>query len=266
MKNKNAIEKFHEMTDFEQHSISAVHQLKVVDKALKKEKSVITIKQMPDMERPREKLMHYGSASLSNSELLAILVGSGTQNATALTIANRILSIEQDGLGFLTDCMPEELCMIKGVGRAKACQVLAAIELGKRIATYPRQIRIKIDSPQAVADLFMEELRYLKKECFRVLLLNTKNEIIGMEEASIGNLNSSIVHPREIFRYAVRKSAAAMIVVHNHPSGNPEPSQNDIDVTVRLSQAGELIGISVEDHIVIGDGNFVSLRARGFLG
>lgn len=222
-----------------------------------------TMKQMPNSERPREKMMRYGGETLSNAELLAILIGTGAKQANAITVANHVLSIGKDGLAFLADCLPEELCAIEGIGSAKACQITAAIELGRRIATYPRQNRIKIDSPESVVSLFMEELRYMKKEHFQVLLLNTKNEIIGIEDASIGNLNSSIVHPREIFRYAVKKSAAAMIVVHNHPSGNPEPSQHDLAVTTRLCEGGKLLGIPLEDHIIIGDGVFVSLRAEG---
>lgn len=226
-------------------------------------KKSVTIKEMPDLERPRERLVRYGCAALSNCELLAILIGTGSRETSALSLAGRILSMEKEGLAFLTDCLPEELCRIEGIGIAKACQVTAAIELGRRIATCPKQERVRLDSPESVAALFMEELRYKKKECFRVLLLNTKSEIIGMENASVGNLNSSIVHPREIFCYAVKKSAASMIVVHNHPSGNPEPSRNDLEVTARLCESGVLLGIPLEDHIIIGDGVFVSLRARG---
>jgi len=228
-------------------------------------KSSITIKEMPQEERPREKMMKYGVSSLSNIELLAILIGSGTRDTTALSLAARIISLEKDGISFLGHCLPQDLCAIKGIGMAKSCQIVAAIALGKRIATRPRGKRLRINSPDEIAALFMEELRYLKKEFFRVLLLNTKNEIIGMEDASIGNLNSSIVHPREIFCSAIKKSASSMIVVHNHPSGNPKPSQNDLDVTVRLVEAGKLLGISVVDHLIIGDGVYISLKEKGLL-
>ncbi len=228
-------------------------------------KNLITIKEMPQEERPREKMMKYGVSSLSNIELLSILIGSGTRDVTALSLAARIISLEKDGISFLAHCLPQDLCAIKGVGMAKSCQIVAAIALGKRIATRPKGKRIRIESPDEVAALFMEELRYLKKEFFRILLLNTKNEIIGVEDASIGNLNSSIVHPREIFCSAIKKSASSMIVVHNHPSGHPKPSQNDLDVTVRLVEAGKLLGISVVDHLIIGDGIYISLKEEGLL-
>lgn len=223
------------------------------------------IKELPTAERPREKLIRSGAGSLSNSELLAILIGSGTKEASAITLANRILALEEEGISFLTYCLPEELSGIPGMGMAKSCQIIAAIELGKRIATKPKGNRINITSPNEVASLFIEEMRYLKKEYFKVLLLNTKNEIIMIENISIGSLNSSVVHPREVFCTAIKKSACSVIAVHNHPSGNPAPSQTDIDVTRRLAEAGELLGIKVLDHLIIGDGVYVSLKEKMLL-
>lgn len=157
---------------------------------------VTIIKELPEDERPREKLSKYGVGSLSNSELLAILIGTGTKEASAIMVANRILALEKDGISYLTECTTEELSRVQGVGLAKSCQIIAAIELGKRIATKPKEKRLNVKSPKEVATLFMEEMRYLRKEFFKVLLLNTKNEIIMIEDASIGNLNSSVVHPR----------------------------------------------------------------------
>lgn len=218
------------------------------------------IKELPFEERPREKLIQSGAASLSNSELLAILIGSGTRESSAIMLANRILALEEEGISFLTNCLPEELSGIPGMGMAKSCQIVAAIELGKRIATRPRGKRVNITSPGEVASLFVEEMRYLKKEYFKVLLLNTKNEIIMIENISIGGLNSSVVHPREVFCTAIKKSACSVIAVHNHPSGNPAPSQSDIDITRRLMEAGDLLGIKVLDHLIIGDGVYVSLK------
>ena len=220
------------------------------------------IKELPSEERPREKLIQYGADTLSNTELLAILIGSGTKEVSAIMLANRILALEEEGIAYLTHCLPEELSEIPGMGMAKSCQIIAAIELGKRIATKPKEKRINIKSPDEVASLFLEDMRYLKKEYFKVLLLNTKNEIIMIENISIGSLNSSVVHPREVFSTAVRKSACSVIAVHNHPSGNPEPSQTDIDVTRRLAEAGELLGIKVLDHLIIGDGTYVSLKEK----
>jgi DNA repair protein RadC len=136
------------------------------------------------------------------------------------------------------------------------------VELGRRIATEPRNRRVHIGSPQDVAELFMEELRPLKKECFKALLLNIKNEIIAIEGISVGNVNASMADPREVFRPAVKRGAASLVLVHNHPSGNPEPSDADIAITERLAEAGELLGIKVVDHLILGDGAFVSLRQK----
>lgn len=222
----------------------------------------VTIKELPMDERPREKLLKFGKEYLSNGELLAILIGTGTKDQSALSVANSVLSIENAGLSFLADCTAEELWAIDGIGIAKSCKLVAAIELGKRIAKSNGNKKYSVGSPDEVAALYMEEMRYLKKEYFKVLFLNTKNEILSSENTSIGNLNSSIVHPREVFRNAVRKGAAAIIVIHNHPSGNPLPSQNDLDITKRLQEAGELIGIPVLDHLIIGDGVFISLKEK----
>jgi DNA repair protein RadC len=220
------------------------------------------MKELPSEERPREKLVQHGAGALSNAELLAILIGTGTRETSAIMLANRVLALEEEGISYLTGCLPEELYAIPGMGMAKSCQIIAAIELGKRIATKPKNKKINIKSPDEVASLFIEEMRYLKKEYFKVLLLNTKNEIIMIENVSVGSLNSSVVHPREVFCTAIKKSACSLIAVHNHPSGNPAPSQTDIDVTKRLIEAGELLGIKVLDHLIIGDGVYLSLKEK----
>ncbi|GAB1477009.1 DNA repair protein RadC [Bacillota bacterium] len=225
----------------------------------------ITIKELPEDERPREKLLRFGSGFLSNGELLALLIGTGTKDRSALSLANSILSMDQDGISNLVDCTAEELCTIEGIGIAKSCKIMAAIELGKRIAGRQGEKKYAAGSPGEVAALYMEEMRHLKKEYFKVLLLNTKNEILSAEDTSIGNLNSSIVHPREVYRSAVKKGAAAVIVMHNHPSGNPMPSQNDLDITRRLKEAGDLMGIPLLDHLIIGDGVFISLKEKMLL-
>lgn len=220
------------------------------------------IKELPTEERPMEKMISYGPSVVSNAELLAILIGTGTRNRSAVDLANQVLSLEESGIRHLAACTPEEISAIPGIGRAKACKIIAAIELGKRIATNPKAKRISINNPDSIADLFMEEMRYYRKEFFKVLLLNTKGEIISVEDASIGDLSSTIVHPREIYSSAIRRSAAAVVFVHNHPSGNPQPSQEDVDVTNRLMEAGKILGIKVLDHIVIGDGTYVSFKDR----
>ena len=223
------------------------------------------IRELPTEERPREKLISLGCSVVSNAELLAILIGTGTKDRSALDLAASLLAAEEDGLGNLAGSTPEEICRISGMGIAKACRIIAAFELGRRLATRPLPGRVLITSPDSIADLFMEEMRYYRKEFFQVLLLNSKGEIISIEKSSVGDLSSTIVHPREIFSGAVRRSAAAVVFVHNHPSGNPEPSGEDQEVTLRLIEAGKILGIRVLDHIIIGDGIYVSFRQRNLM-
>jgi len=231
---------------------------------MRKNTAMYNMKALPEDERPREKILRKGVGTLSNAELLAALMGTGTKDVSAIGLANRVLSSGK-GLAGLTELMPEEFASIHGVGPAKACQIAAALELGRRIAVSPKKRRVSIGSPEDVALLFMEELRYKTKEVFRVMLLNTKNEILMIEDTAIGDLNSSIVHPREVFINAIKKSAASVIVAHNHPSGNPEPSTSDVNVTKRLVQSGEILGIKVLDHLIIGDGVYISLKERNLM-
>lgn len=221
------------------------------------------IKFLPEEERPVEKCMSYGIESLSNRELLALLINSGTREKSAMELAEVILAKEQAGITYLREASIEELMSIKGIGKAKAARLAAAVELGKRLATKPIKSRSYIESDADVASLFMEDLRYQKKEYFKALLLDSKCGIISIETVSIGELNSTIVHPREVFNAAVKKSAAAIIFVHNHPSGDPNPSKEDFITTARLVECGNLLGIRVADHIVIGDGKYVSMKAIG---
>ena len=223
----------------------------------------MAIEKMPSQERPRERLLSEGVSTLSNAELIAILLHTGTKERTALELAGDVLSADRRGILFLGECTPEELQQIKGVGKAKACQLMAAVELGKRAAKTKKEIRPKITSASEIADIFMEDMRYYRKEHFNVLMVNAKGEVIQNENIAVGDLCSAVVHPREVFSPAVRRSAAAVILVHNHPSGDPEPSKEDIVTTGRLSEAGKILGINVLDHIIIGDGIFVSLRREG---
>lgn len=226
-------------------------------------KKNISIKDLPAEERPRERLLKRGASALSNAELIAVLLGGGTEGASAVDLAERILSLDDRGLRILNDCVPEELCGIDGVGPARAACLMAAVELGRRLHAEPKQKRINISCPETIASLFMSEMRSLKKENFRVLLLNAKNEIIMTDDISTGSLMSAPAHPREVFSNALRRGAASVILVHNHPSGNPAPSREDHLLTERLVQAGELLGITVLDHIIIGDGEYVSLKQAG---
>lgn len=225
----------------------------------------MNIKELPDGEKPREKLLKEGSGKLSTTEILAVLISSGTKEKSAVEIAGQILSLDKRGVRFLAECSPEELGKIKGMGKAKICTVLAAVELGKRIASSPVPERSIIRSSQDIADIFMEKMRYYKKEHFISLMINAKGEIIEETEVSIGDLCSSSTHPREVFVNAVKRSAGSVVFLHNHPSGDPMPSQTDIDTTRRLMDAGAILGIPVLDHIIIGDGTYVSMKARGLM-
>ena len=220
------------------------------------------IKRMPLEERPREKLLYYGKDALSNTELLAILLRTGTREKSALELSNEVLSLNEDGLVNLCECTPEELSGIPGIGEAKACQIIAAAELGRRIATYPRKQKVSVGNPQDIVQLYMEKMRYFKEEHFCALLLDTKGRVIEDVEVSIGDLNSAPVHPREVFRQAVRRSAAAVALVHNHPSGDPEPSREDLEITMQLQDTAEVLGIQLVDHIIIGDGVYTSLKTE----
>ncbi|WP_202630819.1 RadC family protein [Pallidibacillus pasinlerensis] len=222
------------------------------------------IKDFPKDERPRERFIKHGPESLSNQELLAILLRTGTKAESVLQLAQRLIK-EFEGLRMLKDATLEELTKIKGIGEAKAIQILAAVELGRRINSLSNEERYSIRSPEDGANYVMEEMRFLNQEHFVCLYLNTKNQVIHKQTVFIGSLNASIVHPREVFREAFRRSAASIICIHNHPSGDPTPSREDIEVTRRLKECGRMIGIEILDHIIIGDKRFVSLKEKGYL-
>lgn len=224
----------------------------------------IMIKDVPHDDRPRERLIKYGASHLANRELLAILLGSGTKNESVISLSNRVL-MHFDGLKLLNEATLEELTSIKGIGKAKGVIILAALQLGRRLNEYKPNECYVIRSPEDGADYLMEEMRQLKQEHFVVLFLNTKNQVIHQQTIFIGSLNASIVHPREVFREAVRRSSASIICAHNHPSGDPTPSQEDIQVTKRLVEAGKMMGIELLDHIVIGNRKFVSLKEKGYV-
>ncbi|NLB24187.1 MAG: DNA repair protein RadC [Clostridiales bacterium] len=223
------------------------------------------IRELSMEERPREKLRKYGPEYLSTAELLAILIGSGTKNKSSLELAHNIVAKEEKALHWLSRAIYEEINKIEGIGPAKACQIMAAIEMGKRISQRPKEERVKIADPESVASLFMEEMRILNKECFKLLTLNCKGEILSKENVATGTLTSAIVHPREVFNCAVRKSAQSIILVHNHPSGEVTPSNEDINLTKRLYEAGKLVGIEVLDHIIIGDGIYFSFKKQNLI-
>lgn len=224
----------------------------------------ITIKDLPLEERPRERMQELGAGSLSNAELLAIILRTGYREESAIRLAERIL-FQSEGLRYLPEMTLEELQKIKGVGPVKAVQIKAALELGRRMILSIKQEGLSLTSPGEVANYLMEEMRFYNKEYFKIVLLNTKNQLISFEDISVGSLNASIVHPREIFHYPIKKSAAAIILVHNHPSGDPTPSREDLDVTKRLVEAGEILGIKVLDHIIVGEGRHLSFKEKGLI-
>ena len=210
----------------------------------------IKIREMPQDERPREKLLSRGVGALTDSELLAILLRTGLPGANAVEVARQLLE-RYGSLSGLSRCTVKEIASIRGIGAAKAIQLVAAFGLGQRLAN-ERLSRQKLDSPELVHDLVAAEMRTLHKESLRVILLDTRYHLLRMEEVSLGSVNESIAHPRDVFRPAVISSAYAVIVVHNHPSGDPSPSQSDHSLTRRLAEAAELLQIKLLDHIIIG--------------
>ena len=217
-----------------------------------------TIKEIPLNDRPREKMAANGAAVLTDAELIAILLRTGTAEKSAIDIASEMTA---DGglykrLAGITRL--NELTNIKGLGQAKAATVLAALEIGRRIASAKPIEKIHLSCPQDVANFLMPRLRYAAKEQFVVILLNSKNKVIGTEVVSEGSLSSSVVHPREVYAPAMLHHAAAIMVAHNHPSGDPKPSFEDEEVTRMLSRSGKVLGIPMIDHVIIGDGNYYS--------
>lgn len=217
------------------------------------------MKDLPSCERPIEKIQSSGVQSVSNQELLAALIGIGSHEASALELAGRILS-NQQGLRGLAQADMHSLKAVKGIGPAKAAKLLAALELGKRLYALEADVKVKLNAPTRVYEHFKGQLRYERVEKFCTATVNTKNELLSIKTISVGTINASLVHPREVFQSAIKEQAYGMILVHNHPSGNPEPSREDQELTKRLVEAGKLIGIHILDHIVIGDDRYYSFK------
>ncbi|WP_370872819.1 RadC family protein [Robertmurraya andreesenii] len=222
------------------------------------------IRDFPAEERPRERFEQNGPESLSNHELIAILLRTGTKEESVLQLSNRLLT-NFEGLRLLKDATLDEITAIKGIGKAKAIQVLAAVEIGRRISNLTYDDRYVIRTPEDGANYVMNDMRFLAQEHFVCLYLNTKNQVLHKKTVFIGSLNASIVHPREVFKEALRRSAASVICFHNHPSGDPAPSREDIEVTKRLVESGKILGIELLDHVIIGENKFVSLKEKGYL-
>lgn len=225
------------------------------------------IKEWPEDERPREKMLKQGVGSLTNAELLALIIrtGDSATNKSAIDLGRDIIARFGDNLRELGSADLAEICSIKGMGPAKATGIKAAFTLASRLQTRKLEHLDRFTSPRQVFDYFHHEFRDSRKEYFLTLLLDGKNRIIRRVQVSEGSLNQSIVHPREVFIPAVKESAAAIILVHNHPTGDPAPSSEDIAITRRLKEAGEIMGIKVLDHIIVGDGVYLSFVERGLL-
>ncbi len=225
------------------------------------------IKKMPEAERPQEKMLYAGAGGLSNSELLALIIRTGTGDKSAIRLADEVISYTSKNTGGLGSAEVRELTEIDGIGEAKACSIVAAMELSKRmISGHNNAVRIKIRDSRQVAEILMEEMMYEKREFFMTLNLNSKLQVESKSLISIGNIDSAPVHPREVFGPAIRRGAAAVIVAHNHPSGDPSPSPQDIEVTKRLLEASEILGIRLIDHVIVGNGCFTSMKSEGFFG
>jgi DNA repair protein RadC len=221
----------------------------------------LTIKELPPDGRPREKLKALGAGTLADAELLAIILRMGTHGESVVDLANRLL-VTYGGLVGLSRVSFGELCDVHGLGEAKACQLKAALEMGRRLLVAQPEERLQVRTPADLAPLLMLEMAPLDQEVLRVVLLNTKNQVVRFVDVYRGSLNSSLVRISEVFKEAVRVNAAAIIVAHNHPSGDPTPSPEDARVTEQIVAAGKLLEIEVLDHLVIGERSYVSLREK----
>ncbi len=221
------------------------------------------IKKLPISERPYEKLEIYGPDCLSNSELLAIIIKTGTKNETSINLAMKILNLQnksdKNDLRFLIDISIEDLKKIKGIGRVKAIQIKAVSEIAKRISKPINIEKIKITNSNQVAEIMMSELRYEKKEIAKVIILNTKNIILRIINISLGSTNFACIEPKEVLTEAIKIQASKIILIHNHPSGDPTPSKEDFRITDRIYECANLMGIELLDHIIIGDGKYKSI-------
>ena len=218
-------------------------------------------------EKPREKFLHQGPGAVTDQDLLAILLRTGIKGHSVMEISRTMLqTLPDENLCYLGEICVDELQKIDGIGRDKAVTICAAIELGKRISKlHVKRKYSDFSTPKAIADYVMEDMRFLHQEQFKAAYLSTKNQMIALETLTIGSINASIAQARDVFRQAIRYNAAAIVLMHNHPSGDPEPSREDIAVTQRIAEAGRIMEIPILDHVIIGDGNYVSLCERGYI-
>ena len=224
----------------------------------------VWVREMPDEEKPRERLEQVGAEALRDAELLAILFRTGTRTQGAVSLAETLMK-RFGGVRALARASLAELQEVPGIGRVKAIEVKAALELGKRLAAFSQSARPRIRGAEDIAKLLMVRYKDYEHEVFKCVLLTTKNEVMSVRDISHGGLDGTLAAPRDVFRQAVREGASAVICCHNHPSGDPEPSRDDIALTERLVEAGELVGVRMLDHVIFGDGRYVSLKDRGLM-
>ncbi len=222
------------------------------------------MRELPAEERPRERMKALGVEALSMRELLALVIGSGSRGRGTMELADNLVSSFESARD-LALASVERLCRVSGVGVARASRVMAAIELGKRVLKSSRGDRKTVRCPADAAGMLLEDMMPLDREHFKVMLLDSKNAVISVETVSIGTVNASIVHPREVLKPALEKSATSIILVHNHPTGSVSPSREDILITRRFEKCGRILGIDVVDHIIVGDNNYVSMKEGGYL-
>lgn len=226
---------------------------------------ILKILDIPKSERPQEKLISQGVSVLTNTELLALILRTGVKGENVINLSQRIIN-ELNGLDGILTASLEDIKSIRGIKDSKGSQILALAELVKRIKTLKtKELNPRIRSPKELAKLLYPEMSCLNQEVLKLIVLNTKNEIVKTKDVFKGGLNSSLVHPREIFNEAIKSSAASIIISHNHPSGDPTPSKEDVAITKRLSDCGKLLGINLTDHIIIGNNKYVSLREKGII-
>jgi DNA repair protein RadC len=224
------------------------------------------MKEMPESEQPREKFLRYGAQALSDAELLALILRSGTKDMTALQLAQTLLAQKDKGLLNLVYMNPQEMKEIPGIGQVKAAQLKCIVELAGRIAKCNRLGDIRLNEPASIAYYYMETLRHEPKEQLLLAMFDAKSNLLGDEVVSVGTVNYSLVSPREIFISALECHAVHIVLLHNHPSGDPTPSDADIQVTHRVMESGRILGIALADHIIIGDNRYMSFRENGLLG
>ena len=225
----------------------------------------MTVKELPDTERPYEKCLMYGAEALTDAELISVIIRTGSRGERCVDLAHRILNAGPDGLLNLLQLDVKQLTKIHGIGNVKAVQLKCVGELAKRIASTRRRQQVILESPESIASYYMERMRHEAQEILMLAMFDSKSMLIGEKVISVGTSNAALISAREIYRTALQEQAVYIVILHNHPSGNPEPSREDIQVTRKIKQSGEILDILLMDHIIIGDNRYFSFREQDIL-